>query len=217
MRVDFLVSEVTSVQPIDLFTFNELADVMNMGWRPAPAPVSARDAEEARELMDGYERFNLPGLPESTATPTLPHPLLGITAEPTIIKSPIETLIDEMRGWRKHEIAGGWVLDILPRSEPKGWHERAGVIQKKDFVDFADIDHARFFVGYFGGVPSVEPYFDKEPVAWKERTCVPRWLVEERERTARTVGNFLTENHDDGGQILQCPDGHTLSGKPQTI
>ncbi len=189
MRVDFLVSELTSVQPIDLFTFNELADVMNMGWRPAPAPISARSAREAQHLMNAVERINLPGLSnhESTATPVVPHPLLGVTAEPHIFVDPIDTLIDEMRGWRKHEVAGGWVLDILPRSAPIGWHERAGVIQKKEFVDFCDIDHARLFCGYFGGVPSVQQYDWPNEVAYKERIGVPRWLLEERERSVRTA------------------------------
>ncbi len=182
------------------FSLDEHARTLNIGvdyFEPhgldlvqALAVVSPSENREATRLMDDTSAW-LPGLVHPllahlTNEWTPPHPLLGVTAEPTIIWSPIDTLIREMIGWQTHEVPGGWTLKTPPRSTPRDWTLAKGVIRPQ-FTRHDDpffLDRNALFVGYFG---------------------FPSWVNEERQSA------FEREMVQE--PISQCPDGHQLSGK----
>lgn len=185
------------------------------------ATISPSENREAQRLMDDTRGYLLglvhPLLAHLTNEWTPTHPLLGVTGEPTIIDTPIDTLIKQMIGWRTHEVPGGWTLSIPPRSTPENWTERNGLIRPQFSVDpMSGFDRNLMFCGWFG---------DPRPVAYYEEIGFPRWLIEERERMHRikedqtfmgmieaSDGRIQFEDEYLPQPIAQCPDGHRRTG-----
>lgn len=173
----FLDGSMSTVHCSRGFTLDEHAESMNIGvdyFEPGGLdlvhllnPVSHSENREAQRLMDDVSGW-LPGLvhpqrEKLTGDWTPPHPLLGITAKPTILWSPIDTLIRSMIGWRTHEVPGGWTLKTPPRSTPENWMIQDDGLIRPQFTRHDDpfnFDRNLMFVGYFG---------------------VPRWHEEERQ------------------------------------
>lgn len=196
----FVDGSMSVVHCTRAFSLDEHARDLNIGvdyFEPhgldlvqALTVVSPSENREAQRLMDDTRGW-LPGLvhpqrEKLTGDWTPPHPLLGITAEPTILWSPIDTLIREMIGWQTHEVPGGWTLKTPPRSAPRDWTVQDDGLVRPLFTpvdDFMKWDRNLMFVGYFG---------------------VPRWQEEERQSAFER--RMLQEP-------IACPDGHQLSGK----
>lgn len=170
-----------------LFTLDERVDQVDDAIFNLVHPRNARDLDEARRIMD-QTRTNLPGLVHplcSTITnePTVPHALLGLSAEPTLIDPPITRLIREMIGWRQHPVPGGLVFVIPPRTEPEGWTQDAGVIRPPGHAPDADFPFN--FVVF-------------------ETLGYPRWMRDEQSDFAREFLNEPTcpEGHTRSGKEL---------------